>query len=384
MQSATSKGKRCGNVRGISSGRIFSTTKELAKYHVHENTDSEMWVSEDGKGLFNNFIYYQIIILNLSILIAVYSIILQGDIKNDDQGEEFMFWYSPWEIVQDQTGNEPGVTHLLSCYKKKYKIRIIRSGNSNSAYAPQEATLRYDGLYQVTRHWMEKHPQSNFKLYHFVFQRCSGQPELTKPTRTSPRTQSVLGKRLKSPEPTNTQRKIKKKKTTHSNQEQINKETTTKPTPSVSTRSSKKQKKVQPKQTHKKKASTSTTSWNYVPLQPNQLRSVNKLDSTKNLVLNMPLTRCFDPIFREGECAICLRKISPSIQCLSESEKDGEIDYKRFTTEIQKHIHHLLAHRKDVIYKINRNNVEHISNETCTNIKSNDIRMEMAINFLEE
>lgn len=118
------------------------------------------------------------------------SVVLSKYYDDEDYGDHFTYIGSGGKEtglrtgpqIQDQSFDNLANASLVMSAKRKKPVRVLRSCELNSKYAPLEG-LRYDGLYIVSNPRYEISPKG-FKICKFDFERCPGQPPV--PTRNDP------------------------------------------------------------------------------------------------------------------------------------------------------------------------------------------------------
>ncbi|KAF9078272.1 PUA-like domain-containing protein [Rhodocollybia butyracea] len=109
-----------------------------------------------------------------------------GQYEDKDKGDVIIYtgtggqedsFAKPGPQVEDQTFDHPLNASLYISYERGIPIRVIR-GHSDSVYAaPEKGTYRYDGMYKVTKAYMDK-SANGYAVCRFHLERVSGQPPI--------------------------------------------------------------------------------------------------------------------------------------------------------------------------------------------------------------
>nr|CAG4710288.1 unnamed protein product [Naegleria fowleri] len=105
-----------------------------------------------------------------------------GGYGDEDYGDVFIYTGQGGTDYEDQTLNKYNIS-LVESLKRKVPVRLIRSYQLDSAYAPAKG-YRYDGLYWVTDYWREpqrlKSGYFGALVYRYRMIRLDGQPPMSK------------------------------------------------------------------------------------------------------------------------------------------------------------------------------------------------------------
>ncbi|KIJ66709.1 hypothetical protein HYDPIDRAFT_108628 [Hydnomerulius pinastri MD-312] len=134
---------------------------------------------------------------------GAFSIVLSSSYADDEDGGETIIYTGvggrkrwtdaipPKRIrvgpqVFNQTWEDSGNKALVVSQSTQNPVRVVRGYTGVSKYAPVEG-YRYDGLYTVVSHWMDKGRENGLDICRFRLQRIPGQPLIPlRPPRPSP------------------------------------------------------------------------------------------------------------------------------------------------------------------------------------------------------
>lgn len=164
--------KTFGHIPNVSIGTTFSSRSMCAKSAVH---------TPPMAGIFGSKIE------------GAYSIVMSGGYKDDeDRGDTIIYtgaggrqqWSDkdpPKRLhfgpqVRNQTWDDWGNRSLVVSRITGLPVRVVRGWMACTKYSPLEG-YRYDGLYTVVSHWMEKNDK-NLDICRYRLERLPGQPPI--------------------------------------------------------------------------------------------------------------------------------------------------------------------------------------------------------------
>ena len=290
------------------------------------------------------------------------------------------------------------VAHLVTSFKMQKPVRIIRGCQLESDFAP-ESGYRYDGLYNVTKYWLDSSVSSGENIFFFLFQRQKKQPPLNK---RGAIITAIPGRAVKSKilsatlQATTSESKLE----SASNQPK--------------TRSAQAKLYKAPNQTgYKRKHESQILSgeWGYIKLNKTELKKLQLSDTWNRSNYDvLSVSSCLKSLFQDGVCPLCFATISNPIQSSisSTSSANNELStsnstkgkqkkgkkvnfvqksesaefFSPFITELQKQVIHLNEHRDDILNELSIK-YDAFPHDTITTVKKNYERIETAIDLLE-
>ncbi|KAF9785453.1 PUA-like domain-containing protein [Thelephora terrestris] len=164
-----------GPIDGIPVFKTWSTRDECARDGVHAPSTAGIWGGKDG----------------------AYSIVMSGGYEDDhDRGETILYtgtggfgeekkfggggnsWGRNIQ-TEDQTFEHRDNKALRISFELGKPVRVIRGSNLQTVYAPPDG-YRYDGLYKVTKAYMDKSKDGLYEVCRFELKREPGQPPIRK------------------------------------------------------------------------------------------------------------------------------------------------------------------------------------------------------------
>ncbi|KAF8646015.1 hypothetical protein AX16_007440 [Volvariella volvacea WC 439] len=153
-----------GRIRGVEVGDTFDTREKLSKAKVHV----PLYAGISGH-------HSQ----------GAYSIVANGVYEDEDHGNVLIYsgtggtddsFSDNPVIVRDQSFEHPDNMALKASVSTRIPVRVIRGYKLGSPYAPWTG-YRYDGLYRVTKAYMEKNKDGHL-ICKFELHRRAGQPPI--------------------------------------------------------------------------------------------------------------------------------------------------------------------------------------------------------------
>ncbi|KAJ7637101.1 PUA-like domain-containing protein [Roridomyces roridus] len=154
-----------GDVPGTSVGLLFADRSDVYASGIHGTIEAGIYRSDDPDG--------------------AYSIVLNKGYEDDDDQAETIIYTGegkgkpangestkPGKAQQGhQDMKSPGNTALQRNWRSGRPVRVIRGPEGHIRYSPA-AGYRYDGLYYVTKVWMEV-GKSGYKMCRFELERAT-------------------------------------------------------------------------------------------------------------------------------------------------------------------------------------------------------------------